>query len=74
MALAEVHRKVAADCARLARIAPSPEARAGFAAAAKSWLMLAGMADEAMPSDDVPALRRASVIADHEPRNAAWME
>jgi len=40
------YRKVAADCARLARAAPSLQARAGFTAAAKSWLMLAQLAGE----------------------------
>jgi len=68
------HRKIAADCERLARIAPSPEARAGFAAAAKSWLALARLADEDwMACDDEPHPRRASAIADREPSNAAGM-
>ena len=77
MALSRDYQKVAADCARLARIAPSPAARAGFAAAAKRWLILARMADTGpMPSDHAPALRlrRAAAIADREPRNATWME
>ena len=34
------YRKLAVECARLARAAPSREAEASFAAAATSWLML----------------------------------
>ncbi|SDR24960.1 hypothetical protein SAMN05444161_2373 [Rhizobiales bacterium GAS191] len=46
MASPREYRKLAADCARLARAAPSLQARVGFAAAAKSWLMLARLAGE----------------------------
>jgi len=40
MASSREYRKLAVECARLARIAPSHEAEASFAAAAKAWLML----------------------------------
>jgi hypothetical protein len=40
------YQTLAVDCARLAQVAPSHEARAGFAAAARSWLMLARLAGE----------------------------
>jgi hypothetical protein len=40
MASSREYRKLAVECARLARIAPSREAEASFAAAAKAWLML----------------------------------
>jgi len=40
MASSREYRKLAVECARLARIAPSHEAEASFAAAAKSWLIL----------------------------------
>jgi hypothetical protein len=77
MAPSRDYRKVAADCARLALVAPSLEARAGFAAAAKSWLMLAQMAGEhSTRADDASTLqgRRASAIAEHEPRNTGLMD
>lgn len=73
MTLSQDYHKVAADCARLARIAPSPEARAGFAAAAKSWLMLARMVDEnPMSPDHASALRRPAANAHNTPKKAAW--
>jgi hypothetical protein len=40
MASSREYRKLAVECARLARIAPSREAETSFAAAAKAWLML----------------------------------
>ena len=40
MASSREYRKLAVECARLARVAPSREAEASFAAAAKSWLIL----------------------------------
>jgi len=46
---------LAAECARLAKIAPSRQARASFAAAAKSWLTLGRLAGE-----DIDAARRIS--------------
>jgi hypothetical protein len=52
MASSREYRKLAADCARLAGAAPSHEARAGFAAAAKSWLMLARLAGEDSPEEN----------------------
>jgi hypothetical protein len=61
------YRKVAAECTKLAGIAPSAEARAGFAAAARSWLMLARLADkDSVPSNPAPVLQPASAIADRE--------
>jgi hypothetical protein len=44
------YQMLAAECARLARIAPSLQARASFAAAAKSWLTLGRLAGEDMGS------------------------
>jgi hypothetical protein len=46
MASSREYRRVAAECARLAQVAPRREARASFAAAAKSWLILAQLAQE----------------------------
>jgi hypothetical protein len=46
MASAREYGMLAAECARLARSAPSREARASFAAAARSWLMLARLVGE----------------------------
>lgn len=40
MASPREYRKLAVECARLAQVAPSREARARFAATAKSWLIL----------------------------------
>src|SRR5271169_1488864 len=40
------YRKAAAECARLAQVAPSQEARASFSVAAKRWMMLAHLAAE----------------------------
>jgi len=45
------YQMLAAECARLAKIAPSHEARASFAAAAKSWLTLGRLAGEQRTSD-----------------------
>lgn len=46
MASSREYLRLAAECARLARAAPRREARASFAAAAKSWSMLAQLARE----------------------------
>jgi hypothetical protein len=40
MASSREYRKLAVECARLARVAPSRGAGASFAAAAKRWLIL----------------------------------
>jgi hypothetical protein len=41
------YRKLAANCNRLARHAPSQKAKQSFAAAARHWAMLADLSDEA---------------------------
>jgi hypothetical protein len=46
MASSREYLGLAAECARLARAAPSRDAKASFAAAAKNWLMLACLAEE----------------------------
>jgi hypothetical protein len=45
MASSREYRKLAADCTRLAQAAPSQKAGAGFAAAARGWLMLARLVE-----------------------------
>jgi hypothetical protein len=42
------YRKCAAECVRLARAAPSPRTRQSFFAAAKSWLILAALAENSV--------------------------
>ena len=48
------YRRKAADCARLARHAPSQKAKQSFAAAARHWAMLAHISDDAkLPQADL---------------------
>jgi hypothetical protein len=57
MASSREYRKLAVECARLGRAAPSREAGASFAAAAKSWLMLDRLARADPENVSEPAVR-----------------
>lgn len=59
MALSSGYRKCAAECAKLACDAPSLEARDSFSAAAKSWLMLATLAEGSMVGEQYQIRDRA---------------
>jgi hypothetical protein len=57
MASFREYRKLSAECARLARAAPSREAEDSFAAAAKSWLILDRLARAGPENVSGPAVR-----------------
>jgi hypothetical protein len=47
------YRKCAAECARLARTAPSPRTRESFSSAAKSWLILAALDESSTLTNNI---------------------
>ena len=53
MVASRKYRKCAAECAKLARAAPSLRTRQSFAEAAKSWLMLAALEDNSTLMNDI---------------------
>jgi hypothetical protein len=59
MAFSSGYRKCAAECAKLACDAPSLKARDSFSAAAKSWLILATLAEGSMVSEQYQIRDRA---------------
>jgi hypothetical protein len=59
MAFSSGYRKCAAECAKLACDAPSFKARESFSAAAKSWLILATLAEGSMVGEQYQIRDRA---------------
>ena len=52
MVASRKYRKCAAECAKLARAAPSLRTRQSFSAAAKSWLILAALEENSTLAND----------------------
>jgi hypothetical protein len=79
MAFSSGYRKCAAECAKLAYDAPSFKARESFSAAAKSWLILAILAEGSMVGEQYQIRDRAwggslgeTVASDLTAAQMAW--